>query len=106
VSEDLEDIEDFDVDSSAYYAEEQPWRPSHVVFEKSTMKKGHVHTMKGKYFHDESIVRIGGENIVPLPKKKEVVFRSFMKPGLRYPLHKMLVEVLKKFEIFVHNLKI
>jgi hypothetical protein len=29
--------------------------------------------MKSKYFHDVSIVRIGGENIVPLPKKDEVV---------------------------------
>jgi hypothetical protein len=27
-----------------------------------------------------------------------------MKAGLRFPLHKMLVEVLKKFEIFLHQL--
>jgi hypothetical protein len=48
--------------------------------------------MKGRYFHDVSIVRIDGENIVPLPKKDEVmVFRSFMKVGLRFPLHRMLV---------------
>jgi hypothetical protein len=61
-----------------------------VVFRKSTMKKGHVEAMKGRYFHDVSIVRIGGENIVPLPEKDEVVvFRSFMKVGLRLPLHKM-----------------
>jgi hypothetical protein len=50
-----------------------------------------------------SIVRIGGENIVPLPEKDEVVVsRSFMKAGLRFPLHKFLVEVLKKFEVFFH----
>jgi hypothetical protein len=73
-----------------------------VVFGKSTVKKGHVEAMKGRYFHDVSIVRIGGENNVPLPEKDEVVvFRSFMKVGLRFPLHKMLVEVLKKFEIFL-----
>jgi hypothetical protein len=61
--------------------------------------------MKGKYFHDVSIVRIGGENIIPLSEKNEVmVFQSFMKAGLRFPLHKMLVEVLKKFEIFLHQL--
>jgi hypothetical protein len=76
-----------------------------VVFVISTMKKGHVEAMKGRYFHDVSIVRIGGENIVPLPKKDEVViFRSFMKVGLRFPLHRMLVELLKKFEIFLHQL--
>jgi hypothetical protein len=56
--------------------------------------------MKGKYFHDVSIVRAGGEDIVPLPEGAEVVvFRSFMKAGLPFPLHKMLVEVLKTFEI-------
>jgi hypothetical protein len=61
--------------------------------------------MKGKYFHDVSIVSAGGENIVPLPKADEVViFKSFMKAGLRFPLHKMLVEVLKTFEIFLHQL--
>jgi hypothetical protein len=39
-----------------------------------------------------------------LKKDEVVVFRSFMKAGLRFPLHKMLVEVSKKFEIFLHQL--
>jgi hypothetical protein len=61
--------------------------------------------MKGKYFHDTSIVRAGGENTVPLPEANEVVvFKSFMKAGLRFRLHKMLVEVLKTFEIYLHQL--
>lgn len=56
--------------------------------------------MKGKYFHDVSIVRPSGKDIVPLPEKDEVVaYRSFMKVGLQFPLHKMLVEVLKRFDI-------
>jgi hypothetical protein len=105
LSEDSSDSEDFDIESDNDDAEDQPWRPSHVVFGKSTVKKGHVEAMKGRYFHDVSIVRIGGENTVPLPEKDEVVvFRSFMKARLRFPLHKMLVEVLKKFEIFLHQL--
>jgi hypothetical protein len=103
LSEDLEDNEDFDVDSSVGDAEDRSWWPSHVVFRKSTMKKGHVEALKGKYFHDVSIVRMGGENTIPLPEKDEVVVvQSFMKAGLRFPLHKMLVQVLKKFEIFLH----
>jgi hypothetical protein len=61
--------------------------------------------MKGKYFHDISIVRAGGESIVPLPEADKVmVFKSFMKAGLHFPLHKMLVEVLKTFEIYLHQL--
>jgi hypothetical protein len=47
--------------------------------------------MKGRYFPDISIVRAGGESNVPLPEANEVVvFKSFMKAGLRFPLHKML----------------
>jgi hypothetical protein len=50
-------------------------------------------------------VRAGGESNVPLPEAdKVVVFKSFMKVGLRFPLHKMLVEVLKTFEIYLHQL--
>jgi hypothetical protein len=61
--------------------------------------------MIGKYLHDVSIVRVGGEDILPLPEGDEVVvFRSFMKAGLRFPLHKMLVEVLKTFEIYLHQI--
>jgi hypothetical protein len=105
LSEDSDDSEGFDIESDNDDAEDRPWRSSHVVFGKSTMKKGHVEAMKGKYFHDVSIVRIGGENIVPLPEKDEVVvFRSFMKAKLQFPLHKFLVDVLKKFEIFLHQL--
>jgi hypothetical protein len=61
--------------------------------------------MRGRYFHDISIVRAGGESNVPLPKADEVVvYRSFMKAGLRFPLDKLLVEVLKTFEIYLHQL--
>jgi hypothetical protein len=61
--------------------------------------------MKGKYFHDVSLVRDGGEDIVPLLESDEVVvFRSFMKAGLHFPLHKMLVDVLKTFEIYLHQI--
>jgi hypothetical protein len=61
--------------------------------------------MKDKYFHDISVVRVERENIVPLPEADEVVvFQSLMKAQLHFPLHKMLVEVLKRFEIFLHQL--
>jgi hypothetical protein len=72
--EDSGDNDDFDIDSGNDDVKDRPWRPSHVIFGKSTVKKGHVEAMKGIYFDDVSIVRIGGENIVPLPEKDEVVF--------------------------------
>jgi hypothetical protein len=61
--------------------------------------------MKGKYFYDTSIVRPDGEATVPLLEKDEVVvYQRFMKIGLQFLLHKMLVEVLKRFDIYLHQL--
>jgi hypothetical protein len=41
----------------------------------------------------------------PAPEEDEVVvYMSFMKAGLRFPLSKFLVEVLKTFEIFLHQI--
>jgi hypothetical protein len=40
-----------------------------------------------------------------MPKEDEVVvFRSFFRAGLRFPLYEMIGEVLKKFEIYRHQL--
>jgi hypothetical protein len=61
--------------------------------------------MKGKYFHDMSIARARGESTIHLPEEDEVVvFKSFMKAGLHFPLHKMLVEMLNIFEIYLYQL--
>jgi hypothetical protein len=84
LSENSNDSESFDIESEDENAEDRPWRPSHVVFGKSIIKQGQIESMKGKYFHDVSIVRAGGEDTVPLPESDEVVvFRSFMKAWLR-----------------------
>jgi hypothetical protein len=81
LSGDSSGSESFDIESDND-DEDRPWRPSHVVFGKSTVKKRQIEAMKGKYFHDISIVRAGGENTVPLPEADEVVvFKSFMKAG-------------------------
>jgi hypothetical protein len=68
LSGDSSDTESFEAESMNEDAEDRPWRPSHVVFGKSTIRQGQIEAMKGKYFHDVSIVRARGENIVPLPK--------------------------------------
>jgi hypothetical protein len=73
ISEGSSDSEDFDVESENEDAEDRPWRPSHVVFGKSTIKQGQIDAMRGRYFRDISIVRVGGESNVPLPEADEVV---------------------------------
>jgi hypothetical protein len=73
LSEDSNDSDRFDMDRGNEDVEDRPWRSSHVVFGKSTVKQGQIEAMKGKYFHDVSIVRDGGESTVPLPEADEVV---------------------------------
>jgi hypothetical protein len=84
--EDTDDSDSYDVDSGDEDSEDQPWRPSHIFFGKSTIKQSHLDNMRGRYFRDMSIVRIGRDNIVPAPEEDEVViYRSFFKAGLRFP---------------------
>jgi hypothetical protein len=105
ISENSSDSESFDVESGNEDVEDRPWRPSHVVFGKSTIKQGQINAMRGRYFCDISIVRAGGEDNVHIPEVDEVVvYRSCMKAGLQFPLDKLLVEVLKIFEIYLHQI--
>jgi hypothetical protein len=99
------DSESFDLESGNEDAEDRPWRPSHTIFEKSSIKQSQVDATKGRYFRDISIVRVGGDSAAPAPEVDEIVVdRSFMKAGLRFPLNKFLVEVLKTFEIYLHQI--
>jgi hypothetical protein len=46
-----------------------------------------------------------GERTVPTPEDNEVViFRSFFKAGLRFPLNRFVVEVLKIYQVYLHQL--
>jgi hypothetical protein len=104
LSEDSDDSENFDVESGNEDAEDRPWRLSHTIFGKSSIKQSQIDAMKGRYFCDMSIVRAEGDT-APAPEVDEVVvYRSFMTTGLRFPLSKFLVEVLKTFEIFLHQI--
>jgi hypothetical protein len=61
--------------------------------------------MRERYFCDTSIVRVGGDGTAPAPKENEgVIYRSFLKASLRFPLSKFVVEVLKIFQIFLHQI--
>jgi hypothetical protein len=106
LSEDTDDSDSYDADSGDEESEDRPWRPSHAVFGKSSIKENHLVNMRGRYFRDLSIVRADeGEKTCPTPEEnKVVVFRSFLKAGLRFPLSSFFVEVLKIFEIYLHQL--
>jgi hypothetical protein len=105
LSEDTGDSDSYDVESGDEDSKDRPWRPSHVVFGKLTIKQSDLENMRGRYFQDMSIVRAGGDNNVPALEEDEVViYRSFFKAGLRFPLNKFVVEVLKIYQIFLHQI--
>jgi hypothetical protein len=74
LSEDTDDSDSYDVDSGGEDSEDRPWRPSHSVFGKSSIKENHLVNMRGRYFRDLSIVRADeGEKTCPSPEENEVV---------------------------------
>jgi hypothetical protein len=105
LSEDTGDSDSYDAKSGGEDSEDRPWRPSHSIFGKSTIKQSHLENMRGRYFRDMSIVRASGDNNVPALEENEVViYQSFFKAGLRFPLSRFVVEVLKTYQIFLHQL--
>jgi hypothetical protein len=86
LSKDTGDSDSYDVESGGEDSEDRPWRPSHTVFGKLSIKQSQLDNMRGRYFQDMSTVRTDdGEKTVPTPKENEVViFRSFLKAGLRF----------------------
>jgi hypothetical protein len=85
-----------------------PEKPSHLDFGRSTMTTDDMVIMKklGYFSEAESkLVCFAGKEVVPEPKDDEVVvFKSFFRAGLRFPLYDIIGEVLKNFEIYLHQL--
>jgi hypothetical protein len=50
-------------------------------------------------------VRAPGKETVPKPRDNEVViFRDLLFAGLRFPLHPTVVDILRYFDIYLHQL--
>jgi hypothetical protein len=85
-----------------------PSKPSHLDFEKSIVSEADMPMMmKLGYFGEaeKKLIRFAGEETTPTPKDDEVVvFKSFFRAGLRFPLNEMIGEVLDNYEIFLHQL--
>jgi hypothetical protein len=100
------DIEE--TDSEGDHSIAVPSKPSHLDFEKSTISKADFPKMvKSGYFSEDEkkLIRFGGEETAPKPQKDEIViFKSFLKAGLRFHLNRMITDALKKFGICLHQL--
>jgi hypothetical protein len=97
-----------DINEEEDYSILIPSKPSHLDFEKSTVSEADMPMMmKLGYFGEaeRKLVRFAEEETTPAPKSDEiVVFKSFFRAGLRIPLKEMIGEVLKFFEIYLHQL--
>jgi hypothetical protein len=103
------DIEEGDIgEEEIDYNTTMPSKPSHLDFGKPTMSEADMPMMtKLGYFGEaeKKLIRFGGEETIPKPESDEVVvFKSFFKAGLRFPLHRMIADVLENFEIYLHQL--
>jgi hypothetical protein len=85
-----------------------PSKPIHLDFGKSTVSKADMPMMiKLGYFGEaeKRLIHFGREETTPKPENDEVVvFRSFFKAGLRFPLHEIIGDVLEDFKIYLHQL--
>jgi hypothetical protein len=85
-----------------------PSKSSHLDFGKSIVSEADMTMMtKLGYFREveKGLVRFGREETISKSENDEVVvFKSFFKAGLRFPLHGMIKEVLEKFGIYLHQL--
>ena len=54
---------------------------------------------------EKKLIRFGGEETTPTPENDEVVvFKSFFRAGLRFPLNEMIGEALNNYKIYLHRL--
>jgi hypothetical protein len=50
LSEDSDNSGSFDIESEDEDVENRPWRASHTIFRKSSVKQSQIDAMKGRYF--------------------------------------------------------
>jgi hypothetical protein len=102
------DIEEENADEEEDYNTLVLAKPNHLDFEESTVSEADVSMMmKLGYFGEteKKLLHFAGEETIPEPKNDEVVvFKSFFKAGLWFPLHEMIGEALNNYEIYLHHL--
>jgi hypothetical protein len=108
-AETKQDIEEEIIDEEEEdYGTLIPSKPSHLDFGKYTISEADMPMMMklGSFGETKKkLIRFAGEEITPEPKKDEVVvFKSFFRAGLRFPLIEMIGEVLDSYEIYLHQL--
>jgi hypothetical protein len=75
-----------------------------VEFGVSQMSSVRVQDIQQLGYFGSRVGRVLGAEEVPEPEGELVVFEAFFAAGLRLPAHRFLAEVLRRFEVQVHQL--
>jgi hypothetical protein len=75
-----------------------------VEFGTSRIFSGRVMEMQRLGYFGNGVGRAPGAEQVPEPEGELIVFDAFFAVGLRLPTHRFMVEVLRRFEVHVHQL--
>jgi hypothetical protein len=101
-------VEESENEDEEDYSILSPAKPSHIEFGRSTVTADDMVMMKKLgYFREveSKLIRFASDEVIPEPKDDEViVFKSFFRAGLRFPLYDIIGVVLKNFEIYLHQL--
>jgi hypothetical protein len=80
-------------------------QPGHTVeFGTSRIFSGHVLEMQQLGYFGNSVEWAPGAEEVIEPESELIVFETFFTAGLCLPMHRFVVEVLRRFEVQVHQL--
>jgi hypothetical protein len=80
-------------------------RPGDTVeFGASRMSSVRVHDMQQLGYFGGGVARVPGAEEVPEPEGELVAFEAFFAAGLRLPAHRFVGEVLRRYEVQVHQL--
>jgi hypothetical protein len=75
-----------------------------VEFGVSRMSSVRVQDMQQLGYFGGGVARVSGAEEVPEPEGELVVFKAFFAAGLRLPAHRFVGEVLRRFNVQVHQL--
>jgi hypothetical protein len=75
-----------------------------VDFGASRMSSVRVQDMQRLGYFGGGVARVPGAEEVPDPEGELVVFEAFFAAGLRLPAHRFVGEVLRRFNVQVHQL--
>jgi hypothetical protein len=80
-------------------------QPGHTVeFGTSRISSVRVQEMQQLGYFGDGVGRVPGAEEIPEPEGELVVFEVFFIAGLRLPAHRFVAEVLRRFEVQVHQL--